>query len=326
MTVLRPESSLVFLLGAGFNIDAGSEVGSLATERYPLASDLAQICFDLEELPPEKSVEDLFQEAIDANNKVPLDRLYERIIDADFYLTRHLSPGGSREDNVYLRMLQDFPFSPILTFNYDSLLEILLRKLGHWRPEDGYGVPIQTELNSPGVLPERSWRPVLHLHGSLCIYPASFSIERRPGQRFNMLKPKEEPEFIFDPDCLGLCFAPFERVLSGHSFRYPSERVIAPVPSKAEGLRGEFVRRIHKQAVDIIRPIQTIVSIGYSFNPFDSASYSRLLEAACGARIILVAPDAQDLASRLRAEYPKIEWYPVPSPFLEWVKRGYDGI
>ena len=31
MSVHRPESSIVFLLGAGFSVDAGLEVGSLVT-------------------------------------------------------------------------------------------------------------------------------------------------------------------------------------------------------------------------------------------------------------------------------------------------------
>ncbi len=177
MMVHKPASSLAFLLGAGFSVDASSEVGSLAAVHYPLVSDLAKACFGLDAPPAGRSIEELFQEAIDARNTAPLDRLYDLIMEADYYLTPHLSPGGSQENNVYLRMLQDFTSAPILTFNYDSLVEILLLKLGHWRPEDGYGIPVLAEPVSPLVtLPKSSLRPVLHLHASLCVYPSSFSI------------------------------------------------------------------------------------------------------------------------------------------------------
>jgi hypothetical protein len=226
-------------------------------------------------------------------------------------------------------MLQDFQSAPLLTFNYDSLVEILLLQLGHWRPEDGYGVEVHAELAAlinPEILPEHSLRPVLHLHGSLCVYASSFSIQKHPERRFDMLRPKVEPDFIFDPDSLALCFVPFERVLPGLSFQYPPEHVIAPVPNKTDGLRGEFIRRIHQRAVEIILSTRTIVSIGYSFNPYDHASYLHLLEAARGVRIILVVPEAQKLASRLSIEHPGIEWVAVPMSFREWVMRGYEGV
>ncbi len=157
--------------------------------------------------------------------------------------------------------------------------------------------------------------------------PVTFeSIEKQPHRRFDTLQPKAEPDFIFDPDSLGLCFVPFERVPPGPSFRHLPGRVIAPIPSKADGLRGAFIRRIHKRAMEIVQSSQTIVSIGYSFNPYDRASYSPLLQAARGARILLVVPEAQDLASRLTGEYPGIEWHAVPATFREWVLRGYDGL
>lgn len=328
--VRKREFPLAFLLGAGFNVDTGLEVGSLETARYPLVLDLAKVCFGLDALPVEKSIEELFQDAIDAKNAAPLDKLYDLIMEADYYLTPRLSPGGKRENNAYLRMLQDFTSAPILTFNYDSLVEILLLRLGHWRPDDGYGVPVQAKLISPPensqTLPRNSLRPVLHLHGSLCVYPASFWIEKQPERKFGMLRPKVEPDFIFNPYSTGLCFVPFEQVPPGPSFRFPPERVIAPVPNKAAGLHGEFISRIHKKAVEIVQSIQTIVSIGYSFNPNDRTSYLPLLKAVRGARILLVVPEAQKLVPRLISEYPGVEWRAIPMTFREWVAGNYEGL
>ena len=90
MSVHRPESSIAFLLGAGFSVDAGLEVSSLATPRYPLVSALAKACFGLDELPPGKSIEELFQAAIDAKERAPLEKLYDLIMEADYYLTPYL--------------------------------------------------------------------------------------------------------------------------------------------------------------------------------------------------------------------------------------------
>lgn len=230
-------------------------------------------------------------------------------------------------------MLQDFASAPILTFNYDSLVEMLLLKLGQWRPEDGYGVRVEAEIPStlvperlPWTLPSQSIRPVLHLHGSLCIYVSQTRIQKRPGQPFNMLIRKPEPDFIFDPESLGGCFIPFHGPPPDYSFRYPSERVVAPVPDKAEGLLGEFVKHVYMRAVEIVRTTQTIVSIGYSFNPYDQGSYNPLLQAARGARVILVVPEAQDLAARLTQQHPEIEWTAVPLTFRDWVLRHYEGL
>src|SRR2546425_12711265 len=99
MTVKKSEPSPVFLLGAGFNIDTGTEVGSLDARRYPLISDLTKTCFGLSTLPAGKSIEELFQEAIDSRNNEPLRKLSDILMEADFYLTQHLQPGGSRENN-----------------------------------------------------------------------------------------------------------------------------------------------------------------------------------------------------------------------------------
>jgi hypothetical protein len=71
MIVHSSDTPLAFPLGAGFSVDASSEAGSLATARYPLVSDLTKACIGHAELSTGKSIEDLFQEAIDARDKAP---------------------------------------------------------------------------------------------------------------------------------------------------------------------------------------------------------------------------------------------------------------
>jgi len=56
--------STVFLLGAGFSVDAASEAGypivssSGLKTHYPITGELLEPCFGIAALPPEKSIED----------------------------------------------------------------------------------------------------------------------------------------------------------------------------------------------------------------------------------------------------------------------------
>ena len=331
MSIHSQDSSIAFLLGAGFSVDAALDVNAPDSARYPMVSALAKVCFDLDEPPHDKSIEELFQNAIYENNYEPLEKLYKQIMKADYDLTPQLLPGGCQQGNPYLKMLQDFPSAPILTFNYDSLVEILLFNLGKWRPGNGYGIPVRVEHSFPfdslAPLPENSLRTVLHLHGTLCVYKSEFDIEKGDSLDIgSSIKPKKEPSFSFDPGAITWCFPTYGSVASEIDFQYQRDRVIAPVPCKAEGLHGEFVSRIHMQALKIVQSTRIIVSIGYSFNPHDRDSYVHFLDAAHGARIILVTPEAHNIVSRLRAEHPKIKWQPISMTFREWVTQEYVGL
>ena len=135
----------VFLLGAGFNADVSIEISSIE-HRYPLTADLAKKCFGICSLPENKSIEDLFYEAVLQNNFTPIKTLYELLMEADYYLTPLLKYGDDKENNVYLTFLRNFKSASVLTFNYDSLVEILLFSLNCWRPNDGYGIPVHAAL------------------------------------------------------------------------------------------------------------------------------------------------------------------------------------
>ncbi len=335
MSNTTTDGPLVFLLGAGFSIDAASEAGdpmALSSEqpaRYPLAHELLNICFGMDDLPSGKSIEDLFQDCIDKGERHPLDTLYKTLMEADYCITPCLKRGGTHEDNAYRKFLKDFPKVPLLTFNYDSLPEILLLGERSWRPEDGYGVRVQAEIRpvqDETLIVDSSIRPVLHLHGSLCVYSATYNIERRPGSEPDMLQFKSEPDFLFDPDTLGHCFFPFDRAPTGITYTYVPDRVIAPVPNKAEGLKGEFTAAVYSQAAGFLTTASQIVAVGYSFNPNDRASYGPLLATASDRSILVVVPDADPLIERLTHEHPDIQWEAERLSFREWVSNGYPGI
>jgi len=324
-------TSIVFLLGAGFGVDAASEAGNpIAAShpaRYPLVSDLGKMCFGLDTLPADKSIEELFQESIATGDLDPIETLYDLLMEADYYITPVLRPDSDHSDNTYLRFLRDFPSAPLLTFNYDSLPELLLLSVRSWRPDDGYGVAVQlggTPIQDTSLVPERSVRPVLHLHGTLCVYPVISYIQPGPRLGPDMLRLKDAPDFVFDPDALA--FVPFEGVPAGHGYKHIPDRVIAPVPDKAEGLKSKFIKAVYSQAKAMVTRATQIVVIGYSFNPHDHTSYAPLLAAATGRRVFLVTPEAHCLLERLAEDYPRIHWEGASLSFRDWVRNGYPGV
>jgi hypothetical protein len=306
-------SAPLFIVGAGFNLDANAEAGRAPLpSAYPLVGQIAQICFGLEAAPPGKSVEQLFHDAIAARNHKPIDILCDTLMQADYYLAEGLCARDSR--NSYRMFIEHFPASHFLTFNYDSLLEIVLFALDRWRPEDGYGVPVDARLE-PIQTPPRlvsSQNLVLHLHGSLCVYASEFSVNWTSAGRSHTgeIEHRDAPLFRFDPDSITHRFFPYRREPPDQSYRYPSQRIIVPLPDKAEGLRESFIRSIHRHARELASEAGKVASIGYSFNAHDRASYSHLLQAIASrsATVTLVSPDATQIKARLQREYPVINW------------------
>src|SRR5438477_9053584 len=144
--------SMLFLLGAGFNIDATREAGPFYGNsihigvhqidcNYPLVADVLKLCFGLDKTPDGKSIEDLFSEALQTGNYKPMETLVDRLMGADYYIAQRLATAESL--NSYQRFFDCFKSAQFLTFNYDSLPEIFLSPTGRWFPEDGYGVPVK---------------------------------------------------------------------------------------------------------------------------------------------------------------------------------------
>jgi len=253
------KNDVVFILGAGFNVDAVSEADyqkplliSGLSAHYPLVADLLEICFKEDTNYVNKSIEDLFQDSIDEDDKTPLIKLYDYLMELDWCITPYLK---RKRNNAYLRFLRDFSESHLITFNYDSLLEILLLAEGSWFPGDGYGVPVQFNMEHfrGGTPPEgKTLRHVLHLHGSLCVYTEDFSIEKQPGSWCPILQ-ECEPKFLFDPDKLWQFFSPFLRIFpSITSYTNPYNRIIAPIPNKAEGLKSAFIKAVYDKAIQYL--------------------------------------------------------------------------
>jgi len=335
MSIVDGTTRPTFMLGAGFNADAQSYVAdSVALPSaircgYPLAVGLARVCFELDQPPIDRSIEDLFEQARRAGDSKPMQRLADCLMAADYHIAAGLIPEFGAAANPYSTFFDRFAGCQFLTFNYDSLPELLLLHGGRWHPRDGYGVPVAAEV-LPGqeTLCERpSTSLVLHLHGSLCLYTSTFTFERSPDSRVDWYTPRPEPRYLFEPHSVGSLFTPFSAPAPVFGFPSPERRVVAPVPNKAEGLKSAFIRALYERAEELIASSSALISVGYSFNFYDTFSFGPLLAAAESRAIpvILVSPDARDVKARLSSEYRGISFHPMPVTFSSWAEGGFPG-
>lgn len=327
-----------FLLGAGFNADATAEAGAIFGESvygeryqihcgYPLVGETLHLCFNLDTLPDGQSIEDLFADALARNDYDPLEKLADRLRAADYYIANRIA--SDEKPNCYRRFFNTFANSNFLTFNYDSLPEACLYRLGRWYPHDGYGVSVAVVL-PPGkeeLADKKSSVLVLHLHGSLCVSTSETAVRRKPGQSMAVVTPRDRPLFAFDASCIGAAnFSPYQREPGSDDAR---DRVIAPVPDKSEGLSESFIRATYRRAEALLRECEIAVAIGYSFNQHDLASYQPLLCAlrrSPGRRLLVIAPDADAITTGLRSSSPGLNIEPVSATFKQWVDRSFPGV
>jgi hypothetical protein len=323
----------LFLLGAGFNIDANSEARPVINGYdhapigcgYPLVVDVLKLCFGLDAMPAGKSVELLFSDALRQNDYKPMEKLVDRLMEADYYIAHKLAT--SKEANSYQQFLETFNGANFLTYNYDSLPEILLSKKERWRPEDGYGVPVKTELaygvnRAPHA---KSTSLIIHLHGSAVVYTVESEIIGNPFKGVAQLV-HTEPRYAFDPDSIALLFPRYRRVVSPTAPLGIEKRVIAPIPDKSGDLKRAFVRESYAKAKLLAREAGTLVAIGYSFNVYDRVSYGPILDAIVPSNertLFIVSPQAKKLAERLSGEHPGLRLRPVEKTFREWARNSF---
>ena len=328
---------MLFLLGAGFNIDANDESGPVINHyygtkidyEYPLVAAVLKLCFGLDKTPEGKSIEDLFFEALQARNYKPMEVLVDRLAGADYYVAQRLA--RSETQNPYRRFFENFRDAQFLTFNYDSLPELFLSQNGRWFPEDGYGIPVQTE-HAPGVkslTKVKSSSLVIHLHGSACVFTIESRIKGNPAGAIAELIHLGEPLYGFDPDSISGCFPRYRRVMSITGRTRPDQRVIAPIPDKSEDLKQAFIQKSYSVALPLVRQEGVLVTVGYSFNPCDRASYRRVLQALEQTKektLFLVSPQAGGLAKRISNEYPALKVRSIGKTFGQWAADSFRGL
>lgn len=278
----------------------GREVNGISEfVRYPLVRDLAPVCFGISEVPRGTSIEQLFQRAIDAGDTTPVEKLIDELMKADYYLTQ-------TTDHLISEFVDAFPSSSFASFNYDGLLEITLLKKGRWRPDDGFGLPVSASLRSTyPPAPTRSTQFVYHLHGSLYLYSKDFETTAPDSSGTRWIRPRPQPQFVFDPDSLAHRFLPFGPAPQDLQYTYPRGRIIAPVPAKAREYDSAFVKSAFVATNAAIATSDLVVVIGFSFNPIDEAIFSTLLQNIYrnNKKLLLIDPNAGEIAHRLRHDY-----------------------
>lgn len=316
-----------FILGAGFNADATGEAGPLFADSvyqgryqidcgYPLVGDTLRLCFGLERMPAGKSIEDLFADAEVSKDPKPIQALAQRLRYADYRIAQELASG--KATNSYREFFSRFEHSQFLTFNYDSLPETFLFRLGCWHPCDGYGIQVHAP-GFPESIPQPSRALVLHLHGSLCIRTVEYESRRKSGETMRMLTKRDAPLYTFAPASIA---GNFPGLAPGSGSDDVEDRVIAPIPDKAPALNAPFISETYTKAEAVMRNSDTVVTIGYSFNKHDRASYQRLLRAFGGSpdrKLVLVSPDAGKIANVIRPAFPRLSVMPVEATFKQWV-------
>jgi hypothetical protein len=158
----------------------------------------------------------------------------------------------------------------------------------------------------------------------------AFQESDKPGNDIIWIEPKEIPDYIFDAYSIAPLFFPYRappRTPVG--YEPIEERLIAPIPDKAEGLKREFIAAVHSCAEGLLGLSSTLIVIGFSFNELDKQSYDHLLRSFASdaqRRVVLVSPDAGTLKDRLSRSYSKIQWDSVEASFAEWANAGFPGI
>lgn len=328
---------MLFLLGAGFNIDATREAGpfygnSIYVGRhqidcsYPLVANVLKLCFGLDKTTEGKSIENLFADALQRGDNKPMETLVDRLMKADYYIAQRLATAET--SNSYRKFFERFNTAQFLTFNYDSLPEIFISQRGLWYPEDGYGVPVQAERASlVKPLPDaKSSSLVVHLHGSACVFTIESRIIGNPVGGTAQLVHLEEPLYAFDPHSVSHCFPRYGRVVSMTGHTRPDERVIAPILDKSEDLKQAFIQKSYSVALPIVRQSGILVAVGYSFNPHDRTSYHRILEALAQSKeqtLFVVSPEANSVRERLSKEYPNVKIGAIEKTFGKWAVDSF---
>ena len=166
--------------------------------RYPLASDLLKICFKENTNSFNKSIEELFQESIDKKEERPISNLCNYLMELDWYITPYLI---KNPNNSYVRFLRNFPESHLITFDYESLLEILLLA-------EGFGslvMVMESLFNLIGSLFGRGQNQTRKACIMYCIFTVVsvymwniFSIEKKQMSCYSILQ-ESNPKYLFDP-------------------------------------------------------------------------------------------------------------------------------
>ena len=132
--------------------------------------------------------------------------------------------------------------------------------------------------------------------------------------------------YALDPSSNEANSSPFGREVGSDDVE---DRIIAPVRDKSRDLKRAFVDETYARALDLMKGSDIVVTIGYSFNPHDRASYQPLLHALGKSkrrRLLVVSPDASTVGNAVREDLPELSVEPQEATFKQWVTAFFPGL
>jgi hypothetical protein len=247
---------------------------------------------------------------------------------------------GDHQWEVYSRFFQELinRHAVIITFNYDLLIEFLLRSTGSWEMHDGYGIdiPLIDEAMPPQLRrtdspPPESTTPssclLLKLHGSInwgVPIHAKRSVSAERVQRLVLAAPKFY-RLPNDGKYGNLNFQTLKHpdIQGAFGFR---PVIVPPVLDKSPWLDNINIRSLWNQAAEAVRKAEEITFIGYSLPPTDFLAEFMLREGngtAPKKRITVVSPDAAKLVESRFASVFGTSIEAFSQQFIKWADDRY---
>lgn len=190
--------------------------------------------------------------------------------------------------------------TPVITFNYDTVLERMLYMFRLGREIDLYDLPLtllwSRVRDTGGYLPAQKFH-LIKLHGSINWFYSG--AEGFPGEQIYY-----HPVDSGSPREDGISIpAPKFRQLTKDKISL----IIPPVAEKSRFYSNETVRSLWRDARGVLAAADEIFCIGYSLPPTDLTTKLLFRSVARPKRVFIVNKSASELKERYRKAFPETE-------------------
>lgn len=217
----------------------------------------------------------------------------------------------------------------VITFNYDSTVERVLRQRGKWSPRDGYGFEIifqRSATDTTSVEFENSPVVTLHLHGACGWYTRPLVKDNfTPSSRSGPV-----PDEATTPAPLNTQISLDPAFLEGLGITAVDACLPTSLPDKGQVfLHPTFLKDFEplygnaplidlwQKAAEFLRKADEIFIVGYSLPKADSAALILLLTNCDREKVQIINPDPQDHLRLIRRL--STPWR-LRTSFEEWLK------
>ena len=283
---------MVFILGAGFSKGYNSEKIPLINEFLKIAEDneilkrdddhkelvefIEKYFGDYHDVSIETLVSFLTTDLIpDVSQKCEYrDRLYRQLVDIIVYIlgNSHQNPETEEIKNIYQKFANNLVRTDdsIISFNYDLILDSLLKNTKMWSECTGYGFKIKgydlKECWDPKPTSQQSKTIYLKLHGSLnwgrCIVPDPYNGNEIVVNVHSILPSRVNKHILpFESTDIASYNSPYKNMYETF--------IVPPILSKEDFYKTNILQHLWYKAKDELIKSKEIFVIGYSFPATD---------------------------------------------------------